>query len=285
MYEHKMPLETRETDLIPRVFLERAGRVFATFDARTQDSGNVSFGVEADGARYFVKTAGDSADTKPVLKHSERVLLLMNAAKLAGDFQHPALPALHNIIASPWGPMLIYQWAEGDLVGAPAEKRSDPASAFQRFRALPLEQLIDAIGVIVEVHQELEARGWVACDFYDRSMIYDFARRKLSLIDLDNYSQGPFVNEMGRMFGSTRFMAPEEFERGAMIDDTTTVFVMGRVMSVFLGDGALERSTFSGSGALYELMLHACTEDREARPQSVHDFALAWRAAIADISG
>jgi len=115
-------------------------------------------------------------------------------------------------------------------------------------------------------------------------MIYDFARRKISLIDLDNYSQGPFVNEMGRLVGSTRFMAPEEFERGAMIDDTTTVFVLGRVLSVFLGDGTLERSAFRGTDAIHELMLHACTEDREARSQSVHDFALAWRAAIEGFS-
>ncbi len=33
---------------------------------------------------------------------------------------------------------------------------------------------------------------------------------------------------MGRMFGSTRFMASEEFELGALIDEQTNVFVMGR---------------------------------------------------------
>jgi len=98
------------------------------------------------------------ADTKSKLSHAERVSLLTNAAKLAREVSHPALPALHNIIASPWGPMLVYQWAEGDLVGAPAEKRGDPASAFQRFRALALPELVDALDVVIEVHQELEAR-------------------------------------------------------------------------------------------------------------------------------
>ena len=32
------------------------------------------------------------------------------------------------------------------------------------------------------------------------------------VVDLDHYQLGAFSNEMGRMFGSSRFMAPEEFE-------------------------------------------------------------------------
>ena len=37
-------------------FLSRYGRVFRIFDA--QDSGNICFGVEQGGRRYFVKFAG-----------------------------------------------------------------------------------------------------------------------------------------------------------------------------------------------------------------------------------
>ena len=65
-------------------------------------------------------------------------------------------------------------------------------------------------------------------------MIYDFDRGAPHLVDLDNYQPGPFVNDMGRMFGSTRFMAPEEFARGARIDERTTLFTMGRAAAVFL---------------------------------------------------
>jgi hypothetical protein len=32
----------------------------------------------------------------------------------------------------------------------------------------------------------------------------------MQVVDLDNYRDAPFINHMGRMFGSTRFMAPEE---------------------------------------------------------------------------
>ena len=37
-------------------FLRRYGRVFKVFD--DQDSGNICFGLERDGARYFLKFAG-----------------------------------------------------------------------------------------------------------------------------------------------------------------------------------------------------------------------------------
>jgi hypothetical protein len=49
-------------------------------------------------------------------------------------------------------------------------------------------------------------------DFYDGCLLYDFTSQELRVIDLDMYSRGPFTNTMGRIFGSTRFMAPEEFE-------------------------------------------------------------------------
>jgi serine/threonine-protein kinase len=73
------------------------------------------------------------------------------------------------------------------------------------------------------------------------------------IVDLDMYHQGPFTNEMGRMFGSKRFMAPEELELGAQIDERTTLFTMGRTAAVFLSDNSLEREPFRGSDALYEV--------------------------------
>ena len=271
---HDWPFPDRP-DLAPAAYLAEVGRIFAVFDARTQDSGNVSYGVEAGGRRWFVKTAGDPA-ASAFLPHAARVALLENAARVSRSFAHPALPTLRGIARSAWGPMLVRDWAPGELVGAPAERRSDPVSAFQRFRALPPPELAAAIGVVLEVHVGLCAQGWVAGDFYDGAMIYDFAARRLSLIDLDSYHAGPFVNDMGRMFGSERFMAPEEFERGAVIDERTTVFTLGRTMSVMLGDGALGRAAFRGAGAQYAAMLAACRPDPAARLQTVAELARAW---------
>jgi serine/threonine-protein kinase len=264
-------------DLPPEAILRQAGTIFATFDSRTQDSGNVSWGVEASGRRWFVKTAGDPADVAPLLRHQERVALLENAQALARSVTHPALVPLHGTASSAWGPMLVYDWAPGELVHAPAAQRGDPKSVFRRFRALPVSELEAAIDTILDAHRALCAKGWIACDFYDGGIIYDFESRRLRLVDLDMYHLGPFTNEIGRMFGSTRFMAPEEFERGALIDERTTVFTLGRAMSEFLGDGTLDRAAFRGSESQYRAMLTACAPDRRARYQSVAELAEAWQ--------
>lgn len=265
------------TDLAPAAYLSAGGAIFATFDARTQDSGNVSFGVEADGRRWFVKTAGDPADPVPFLPHDERVALLENAERLARSVTHPALPALHGVVQSAWGPMLVYDWVVGELIRTPAARRGDPASPLQRFRSLPPDELTAAIDTVIDLHQALCGAGWVACDFYDGSLMYDFSTRTIRVIDLDSYHLGPFTNEMGRMFGSTRFMAPEEFERGARIDERTTVFNLGRAISVFLGDGELSRAGFRGDGTQHQAMTRACSPDPAARFQSVAALARAWR--------
>ena len=270
------PFDDR-TELTPPVFLSGLGQVFARFDERTQDSGNISFGVEAGGRRWFIKTAGDPGDPKPYLTHAERVALLENAQRIAAVLDHPAAPKLHGVVPSAWGPMLVYDWVPGELVRTPAERRDDPASPLQRFRALPAAEIAAAIGGIIDVHVRLCRQGWIACDFYDGCLIYDFEGGQTHLIDLDMYHLGPFTNETGRLAGSDRFMAPEEFEKGALIDERTTVFNLGRAAAVLLGDGTLDRAPFRGSDAQHALMLKACALAPNDRFQSVAELARAWR--------
>lgn len=253
----------------PADFLAANANVFATFDHRIQDSGNISFGVEMDGERYFVKTAGLVDDHKPYLDHAARVDILRNAARLAQTCDHDTLPPLRKVIESPNGPMLFYDWVEGELV----------RNALRQVRRLPVDEILDLLNDVYDLHVKLVNLGWIANDFYDGSMIYDFDRRKVHAVDLDTYHQGPFTNDMGRMFGSTRFMAPEEFELGAMIDERTTVFTLGRTAAVLLSDNSLDRKPFRGSDPQYEIMLQACQENPDARFQTVAEFSDAWLEA------
>jgi serine/threonine-protein kinase len=272
-------LQISETSDPPEGFLREAGRIFSKFDERTQDSGNVSYGVKVEGVRFFVKTAG-APTGKAFLRHAERVLWLRNAVRVNGALRDRALPRLLNSIESPHGPMLVYEWAPGDLIGVPSARRSDPASAFRRFKSLPLHELGSALSSLFRIHTELCARGWIACDFYDGAMIYDFASRRLSLVDLDMYRDAPFLNEMGRMFGSTRFMAPEEFERGATIDESTTIFTMGRCIDVFLGE-RVEQERTSAIESLLRVGTRACHPEPRGRWSSMQEFHDAWLRAMA----
>lgn len=250
--------------------------MFARFGELSQDSGNVSYGVEVGGQRYFVKTAGEPDDPKPFLPHDERVALLRNAADLASAVSHPALPQLHTVIESPIGPALVYDWVPGELLGVPRALRDDPTSSFCRFRALPVERILAALDVVYDAHRALADAGWIAVDFYDGSLLYDFDASRIAIVDVDNYNRGPFRNTMGRMFGSTRFMSPEEFEKGALIDERTTVFVMGRAALVFLSDAT---TGFRGSRSLHDVVTIATRPDPTGRFADVRSFADAWREA------
>lgn len=274
------PLQNIERiEQTPDVYLNAVGSVFAVFDEHTQDSGNISYGVQTAQGRYFVKTAGHPDDPTPFMSHSERVLLLRNAIRLRQSCDHRTLPTLHQVIESPNGPLLVYQWVEGELIRADAALRDDPRSTFQRFRQLPPHEIIRALDLVYELHHQLARLGWIAVDFYDGCMIYDFDRGELHIVDLDHYCEGSFINEMGRMFGSSRFMAPEEFERGAPIDERTTVFTMGRTAAVLLSNGTLARRPFRGSDALYGVIRRACCEDPGKRYDSMAAFFAAWMDA------
>jgi serine/threonine-protein kinase len=266
-------------DQPPNQYLRSAGTVFAEFGELTQDSGNVSYGIEVAGNRYFVKTAGDPEDSRHVLDHPARVALLRNAVRLYESCRHPLLPRLYRVIESPAGPLLVYQWLDGELLGVPRARRDDPKSAFQRFRGLPASTISECLDAVFDLHDDLARLGWIAVDFYDGCLIYDFASGRLGVVDLDMYRDGPFRNAMGRMFGSARFMAPEEFQLGAWVDQRTNVFVLGRTALVFLSDGTLHPGAFRGSLAQLEVVATACDPEPSRRFGSVEMFCRAWDAA------
>ena len=269
----------RAIDKHPAHYLEQVGEVFARFGANTsQDSGNLSFGVDMDGQRFFIKTAGDAADTAPYLDFAGRERLLRNAARIAEMIRHRLLPNFHGLIESPGGPLLAYEWRDGDHLGTGRDRRDDPTSAFQRFRSLPAVEILAAIDELIDLHGQVDVAGWIQGDFYDGCLLYDFDRRQLTVIDLDCYRPGPFRNDMGRMFGSTRFMAPEEFSLGAPIDSRTTAYVMARTVLVFLADGTLDRDAFRASDAVYDVVQEAVT----TRFSSYNAFHRRWLAARED---
>ena len=245
----------------PLPYLESLGTIFARFGADTQGSGNISYGVRTEDARYFVKTAGDPADTVPYLDFDGRVALLRNAVELAQSVTHPALPMLHAVIESPGGPLLVYEWREGELL-------SIRCAAHERFRALPAAEILTALDTLYALHADLDAAGWVEGDFFDAAMLYDFPTRRLTVFDLDTYRRGPHHNEMGRMFGSDRFMAPEQHSLGAPIDTRTTAYVMARAALVLMPDPPAPQ---------YAVLQEATT----TRFSSYPAFHQAWLAASA----
>lgn len=263
--------------------MRSAGEVLARFDHRTQDSGNVSWLVRAPSGDYFVKSAGEGEPPPgaplPVLDRSARVNLLRNAVEIARSIDHPALARLRSVIELSTGPVLVYDRASGELVGVPAARRNDPDSSYRRFATAPPAIRLAVLDQLLDAHRTLEEAGWVACDLYDGCLMVDLATARLTLIDLDTYRRGPSTNDMGRMFGSTRFMAPEEFTAGAPLDARTTVFTLGRLLRHF-GTGLTEDlADFCGGAALAAVVERATRRERTERHGGVGELVAAWTAA------
>jgi serine/threonine-protein kinase len=254
------------------VLLLEAGQIFKVFNQ--QDSGCISYGIEAMGQCWFVKYA----------ERAEAIAFMQNAERLHRAVAHPRLPKLLNSIHTSEGFALVYEWVDGEVLGTPEfpgkEGRSSPQSPHYRFRQLPVHKIIAALSAVYEVHAYLESEGVVAVDFYDGSMIYDFDRDELHLCDLDCYAQGAFTLEMDRLYGSSRFMAPEEFVKGSRIDHLTNVFTMGAAAFVFLADeGSRDSKDWLASETLYRIACKAASADRKDRYGSVAAFYHDWLEA------
>ena len=263
--------EVTAIDVHVETYLRAAGGVFRTFPH--QDSGTMSYGVFADGERWFVKPSTD-----PSIVESLRRALRLNSA-----VQHPGLPRLHSSLSIPGGMALVYEWVPGEVLNDPRytreQRRHGPAHPHVRFRSLPTEEILAALDTVFDAHLLLAERGFVASDFYDGCIIYDFENHRTYLCDLDEYRKGPFVLDMDRAYGSTRFMAPEEFQRGAIIDQVTNVFNLGRAAAVLLGDGTESMDAWKGTEAMRKVVERATLADRTRRYQSVKELVGEWRAS------
>jgi len=265
-------------DMSVELVLARLGRTFATFDARTQDSGHISYGViDADGRRWFVKTAGGDIDSPGGATRQERAAALRHAAAIQEALDHPALVPLEAVIEAPDGVLIVHPWFNGELLRSPVEKRDDPDEAYSRFRALPRPEIATALDTVIDLHVALERSGCIAGDFYDGCLMYDFDTRQIKVIDLEAYHYGPYINGVGRLPGSTRFMAPEEHTKGALITARTTVYNLGRMLEIFL----------PGNHPHPELKIviaRATSKEPERRPPSVAALQNEWRSSLAQES-
>ncbi|MFC5773409.1 serine/threonine-protein kinase [Ectobacillus antri] len=260
-------------------WLAQFGTVFAVF--AEQDSGNLCFGVTKNGAKQFVKYAG----AKTVVyegKPADAVERLKQAVLRYEVLQHPHLVTLQDHFSTEYGYAAIFDWFSGESLHMPRSflgesKYMEPRSPFYRYRKLSVSQRLASLHALFSFHVHVEAKDYVAIDFYDGSILYSFDNHITKMCDIDLYSPKPYVNTVGRMWGSSRFMAPEEFTLGAPIDEKTNVFAMGATAFVLLGGGLNRSFTYwEANENLYEVARKAIQEKREERYTSVKAFFQAW---------
>lgn len=191
-------------------FLSKYGRVFKVFD--DQDSGNICFGTQRGDERFFVKFAGAPTARGSVCAETA-VANLKSTASIYRDLHHPNLIELISAEDIAGDFAMIFRWADGNCMG-----RQYPESHL-KFMELPTETKLRVFEDIAAFLAHVAEKNYSAIDFYDGSILFDPDTGKTTICDIDFFRKQPCINDMGRMWGSSRFMSPEEYELGAVIDE------------------------------------------------------------------
>jgi serine/threonine-protein kinase len=252
-------------------FLKKYGKVFKVYD--DQDSGNICFGIEVENEKLFVKFAG-----APTAEYKGEIVDAINRLKSTIPiYQSVHQASLIKFIRAEVignGLAMGFKWSDGECMG-----RMYPES-HQKVMNLPVEEKIGIFRDIIAFLIDVSKQGYIAIDLYDGSIMYDLQNKVTTICDIDFFRESPSKNDMGQMWGSSRFMSPEEYEFGATLDEITNVFTMGQMGFSLFTDSNRDITAWPLSDESYYVLMKAICTDRNRRYQSIKDFAECWNRAI-----
>lgn len=248
-------------------FLSEYGTVFKVYD--NQLSGNICFGTEKDGRRYFVKFAGS-----PTQQYNgnpeDAVARLKSALPVYSDLHHENLIQLVEAKEIGGGFAMVFKWVDGGCLA-----RTYPDD-HRRFMQLSTSARMTIFRDILSFFEYVASQHYVAIDFYGGSIMYDFENGKTTICDIDFFRKQPCVNNMGRMWGSSRFQSPEEFQFGAVLDEITNVYTVGATAFALFGGYNRTQDKWQLSDKLFGVATKAVSDDRSGRQQSIKQFRDEW---------
>lgn len=278
-------------------WLSRYGTAFSVIDET--GSGCICFGMQKGNRRYFCKIAGVNtmeAEVSP----EESVAILKHAVSLYDELRHPNLIRMIEHYAYKDFYTAVFDWADGECLFDHwnfdrYEKNPALISPKETFNALPIEKRLKAADVLFSFLELTAEKGYVAVDFYDSSIIYDFDTDKIWICDIDLFLKSPVINTMGMdWYGTKRLKAPEEYQAGSVIDEKTNLFTLGALLFDFFGtfseedirrrytDNCFMPCSFTDwtlHASSYQAAKKAVSPDRENRFASIAQFHQAWNDA------
>jgi serine/threonine-protein kinase len=252
-------------------FLKKYGKVFKVFD--DQDSGNICFGIEGENEKLFIKFAGAptaeyKGDTVDAINRLKATIPIYQSVHQTSLIKFVGAEEIGNGLA------MIFRWSDGECMG-----RMYPES-HQKVMDLSVEEKIGIFRDISAFLIDVFKQGYIAIDFYDGSIMYDLKNKITTICDIDFFRESPSQNDMGQMWGSSRFMSPEEYELGATLDEITNVFTLGQMGFSLFTDSNRDITAWPLSEDSYYVLMKAINTERNKRYQSINDFAEDWNRAI-----
>lgn len=279
-------------------WLKKYGRAFWCVDET--GSGCIGIGMEDGEKRYFCKIAGVNtmeADVNP----QKSVEILKGGVSLYHELEHPNL--VRVVEAYPHGQFYaaVFPWINGQCLFdhwnfEKYKKDSTLKSPKAKFRELPACKRMQAADVLFSFLENVHRKGYVAVDFYDGSIMYDFETDTVTICDIDLFKKAPVINDKGKeWYGTKRLKAPEEYEKGGVIDEQTNIFTLGALMFEFFGRFSAQEvrdryrlnrfapCPYSGwelDKASYEAAVKAVSADRSKRFKTVGEFWEQWKRGM-----
>ena len=278
-------------------WLSEYGTVFSCIDQT--GSGCILFGVESKDKKLFVKIAGANTMYAEV-SQMESVDLLKKAVGNYKNIKHPNLIKLVDSFEKKDLYVAIFEWVDGECLFdhwnfEMYKQDSSIVTPAAKFNALDTSKKLDVIKKLFMFFIATKNAGFVAVDFYDSSIIYNFETDEVHFCDIDLFRKVPTYNNLGEgYFGTKRLKAPEENELGACIDEKTNMFTLGAIIFDMLSkkdnDNIKERylkghfipcsfENFTLSKQSYDVLLKATSLNRNERFESLEEFFNAWENA------
>lgn len=268
-------------------WLNNYGKVFFVIDET--GSGCISFGIEKDNKKYFFKIAG-AKTVEAEISEDESIKLLKEAVVKYQDIKHDNLIKYVDSFNYKEFFVVIYEFAEGECLfdhwNFDRYKKTKEITPLMKFKSLPIEKRLNVVEKLFSFFETFIDCGYVAVDFYDSSIMYDFKNDVVTFCDIDLFRKLPTENDLGKdYFGTKRLKAPEENELGATIDELTSEFTLGAIIFDMFSnvDNIDERyekemfipndiETFELSKEVYDMLIKATSYERTNRYKSIREF-------------
>ncbi|MCI8547319.1 MAG: serine/threonine protein kinase [Bacilli bacterium] len=269
-------------------WLNNYGKVFSVIDET--GSGCISFGVEKDHKRYFFKIAG-AKTVEAEVSENESILLLKDAVKKYEDIKHPNLIKLIDNFDINEFFVAVFEWAEGECLFDHwnfnrYKEYPNLETPIKKFKRLSIDKRINVVLKLFSFFETFIENGYVAVDFYDSSIMYDFENDLVTFCDIDLFRKIPTMNDIGEAyFGTKRLKAPEENKLGSTIDELTSEFTLGAIIFDMFSDvknidERYEKGIFIPNNIenfellknVYDVLIKATSYNRNNRYKSIKEF-------------
>lgn len=272
------------------------GIVFSVIDET--GSGCISFGVQKDNKKYFIKIAG-AKTVAAEISEQDSIDLLKDAVEKYKNIHHQNLIKYIDSFDINEFFAVIFEYADGECLFdhwnfEKYKNDSTLITPIQKFKKLEISKRLDVVYKLFSFFETFINAGYVAVDFYDSSIIYNFEKDEATFCDIDLFRKLPTKNDLGKdYYGTKRLKAPEENELGATIDELTNEFTLGAIIfdifsNVSNNDKRYEIGMFIPNDLeefelnikTYNVLLKATNYDRNNRYTSINEFEVEFRKSL-----